>query len=131
MLERLVLGLEWVAAALLGVLAILSVGSFATTLLAARSAGLFERPAIFDLLDELFVIFIVIELFRMTFAYMRGTRVLPVAFEAVMIAVARKMVALDYSADHILTKTISLGIVTLTIAIAAAVTGRWSLFERP
>ena len=123
-LERALYALEWLSAILLMALALVSVGGFIAAFASTAHEGFLSTDNVLRLLDELLVLFILIELIKMAFAYMHGANVIPVAMEAVLIALARKAVAVDFSDDHALKKSASLAILML------AVGATWFLVSR-
>jgi uncharacterized membrane protein (DUF373 family) len=122
-IERFVFVMEWVAALLLALLTVLGLGSFFVAA-AESKANLLSSDTVSRLLDEIMLLFIVIELFKMTFAYMRNTNVLPVAFEAVLIALARKIVVAEFPIDGGLAKASALAVLTVAVGVTWFLVGR-------
>lgn len=108
--DWLVQAVEWLAAGALILLSAMAFLGFAAAFVASAGRSLFNTETVLSLLDELLVLFLLIELTKMAFAYLRGTRVLPVALEAIVIALARKAVALDFSDAGALKKSAALAI---------------------
>jgi len=123
-LERFVGGLQWLAAVLLGFLAVMSIVAFLRALIAAVGPGFFTSVSILALLDDLFVLFILIELIEMAFAYIRKTNIVPAALEAVVIAIARKTVALDFTVPGVEGKAEALALVTVSVGVTWFLIGR-------
>lgn len=81
-------------------------------------------PAEFnEIIGRILEVFILIELFRITIAYMRHENVVPTVLEAALVAVARKFVVFDSSTNYFLT---ALGLSSLLIAVAVS----WWLLSR-
>jgi uncharacterized membrane protein (DUF373 family) len=132
-LEGFVYALEWLAAALLMVLALMSVIGFVVSLVTSPHAGFFGSENVLRLLDELLVLFLLLELIAMAFAYLKKLSVIPAALEAVIIALARKTVALDLTGPDGLKKggaiallTVSVGVTWLLVARANGLAGNAS-----
>jgi len=117
--------LEWVTALFLGVLTVASVAAFAVALVAeARAHELLAAAGIWTLLDELLVFFVVIELFKMTLAYLQGANIVPVVLETMLVALARKVVVLEVGAPQFIGRSAALGALLVATAIA------WYLLAR-
>lgn len=124
-LEWIVTGIEWVVAASLVVLA-----AMATWLIIAEFFSMGFAPREFaeytKVLDGTLFVFVVAELFKIAFAYIRHEHVVPTVMEAALVAVARKVVVLDthVSATELLMRSGALAVLMLAIGIA------WVLLNR-
>ena len=117
--------LEWAAAVILGILALLSVATFLFTLgHQAQVHELTRAPGILELLDELLVFFVVIELLKMTLAYLQGQNIVPAVLETVLVALARKAVMMETSAAAFPATALALSALLLATAVA------WFLLSR-
>lgn len=91
-----------------------------------HSAGgepLFSALEFNTLIDHVLEVFIVIELFRITIAYMTHVNVVPTVLEAALVAIARKFVVVEPSRDFFLT---ALGLSALLLSVALT----WWLLNR-
>ena len=79
------------------------------------SLYLVER-GVLHVLDGLLLLFIVIELFRMSMALMKDQNVLLAALEMVVVALARKLVAVESSED-LMPKVVALALSSATWAL--------------
>jgi len=118
-LEAIVTAIEWVVAAALVVLAAMAtwfiVAEFFTVGWAPQEAAAYTA-----ILDGTLFVFVVAELFKIAFAYIRHERVIPTVMEAALVAVARKIVVLDthVAASELLMKAGSLAILLLAVGVA-------------
>ena len=113
-----IIGIEAAVAVALTALAAGALASLAVQMWSAASAGTPLTHAEFQIiLAEVLQVFILVELFRVTIAYMKHENVIPTVLEAALVAVARKFVVFD-STDNYLTT--ALGLSALLIAVAVS-----------
>lgn len=118
-LNRFVLALEVVVSAALVVIASLLVISLAVQLLGTVTNGLeFGREEFTRVVSTALEIFIVIELFRIALAYMNNRDVIPTVLEAAFVAIARKFVVFEPTAEYYLQTAAGLAALLIAIAIS-------------
>jgi uncharacterized membrane protein (DUF373 family) len=119
--------LERVIAVLLVVIAALGAVDLVVELVAAVSEkGYLTPDTILRVLDSVLVVFIVVELFSIAFAYMERRNVIATVMEAGLVAVVRKLVIFETVGDpqYILMKAIALAILILAVGFT------WYLLRR-
>lgn len=123
-LDRIVLSIEGVVTALLTLLAALGVIDIVIKMLeVTRAEGFMSPEGITRTIDTVLVVFIVIELIRIALAYMSHHDVVGTVLEAGLVAVVRKLVIFESSAD-MLPKALALSALILAVAVA------WYLLRR-
>lgn len=123
-LDRIVLYIEGVVTALLTLLAALGVADIVIKMLeVTRAEGFMSPDGITRTIDTVLVVFVVIELIRIALAYMNHRDVVGTVLEAGLVAVVRKLVIFESSAD-MLPKAIALSALILAVAFA------WYLLRR-
>lgn len=123
-LDRVVLYVEGAVTALLAVLAALGVIDIVIKMFeVTRADGFMSPEGITRTIDTVLVVFVVIELIRIALAYMNHEDVVGTVLEAGLVAVVRKLVIFESSAD-MLPKAISLAALILAVAVA------WFLLRR-
>lgn len=124
-LEIVVTGIEWIVAASLVVLAGMAAW---VIILEFFEMGLTTREFAdyTKVLDGTLFVFVVAELFKIAFAYIRHENVVPTVMEAALVAVARKVVVLDthVTGMELLLRSGSLAVLLLSIGVA------WLLLNR-
>ena len=113
----LVLALEALVMAVLAVLVVLAIGG-----LVAEVGGAFVPPFLSGAeltaaLDDVLAVFVLIELLATAAAYLRGSDVMRRIFETLFIAIARKLITLDFSGAP-LAKAGALGILLTASGLA-------------
>ena len=124
-LQLAVTGIEWVVAAALVVLAAMAAwGIIVEFWILGFSAE--SLTAYTTIIDGTLLVFVVAELFKIAFAYIRHERVIPTVMEAALVAVARKVVVLDahVPARELLLRAGSLSLLLLAIGVS------WYLLTR-
>lgn len=118
-LEYVVTGIEWVVAAALVVLAAMATWFIISEFFAVGLTPK-DATAYTSILDGTLFVFVVAELFKIAFAYIRHERVIPTVMEAALVAVARKIVVLDthVPANELLMKAGSLALLLLAVGVA-------------
>ena len=81
----------------------------------ATSGGILTSGQFNKIIGTILEIFILVELFRIAMAYMRHENVIPTVLEAALVAVARKFVVYEGSANYLQT---ALGMSALLLAVA-------------
>jgi uncharacterized membrane protein (DUF373 family) len=114
-LERLLYFIETAESLLLGLLAALAALSVVAEAV-HPAPRLASSENVLHVLDGLLLLFIVIELFRMSMALMKDQNVLLAALEMVVVALARKLVAVESSED-LMPKVVALAISSGTWAL--------------
>lgn len=124
-LEWVVTGIEWVVAAALVVLAALATWGIIAEFF-ALGLGPQETAAYTTILDGTLFVFVVAELFKIAFAYIRHERVIATVMEAAFVAIARKIVILDthVAAQELLMRAGSLALLLLAVGVS------WLLLTR-
>lgn len=121
-IEDAVVMAEVIIAGIMVVLVFLGVGYLIISLFNAMSGGFqFDHDALIKLLDIALIVFIIIELFRITLAYITGEHVMPTVIEAAFVAVGRKIVLYEYKIDGFY-GAMALAALMLVIAVAHYVT---------
>lgn len=119
--------LHWIgiiAAALLFVLAILALGTFLWELRATLISGEpFRLDQISGPLDSIMVIFIIIELLKISIAYVRDERIIPTVFETALVAILRKVVVLG---ANVITLEKAIGLTLVLVGVGVT----WFLVSR-
>lgn len=117
---------EILIAVVMLVIIFLGLGYLLVDLFKASSTGiLLDQHEILALLDITLVLFIVVELFRITMAYLRGERVLATVMEAAFVAVGRKVILYDFKAQGIY------GAIALTVLLAVLIAAHYLFRDRP
>lgn len=99
-IEDAVVVAEVIIAGIMVVLVFLGVGYLIMSVFNSMTAGFeFNHDALIKLLDVALIVFIIIELFRITLAYITGEHVMPTVIEAAFVAVGRKIVLFEYKVD--------------------------------
>lgn len=123
-LEKAEYWLGAAAAVLLVLLGIFGVFDFLVDAVALlRPPKSFETPAVTSLIDTVLWVFIVIELLQISLAYVRRQRVIPIVFEATLVAVLRKIILMGAESIDFNKAT---ALAELTIAVGIT----WFLIER-
>jgi len=123
-LDRIVLYVEGAVTALLVILAVLGVVDVVIKMVeVTRADGFMSPDGITRTIDTVLIVFIVIELIRIAFAYMHHQDVIGTVLEAGLVAVVRKLVIFESGSD-MLPKAIALSALILSVAIA------WFLLRR-
>lgn len=121
-IEDAVVVAEVIIAAIMVVLVFLGVAYLIVSVFNAMTGGFeFNHDALIKLLDIALIVFIIIELFRITLAYITGEHVMPTVIEAAFVAVGRKIVLYEYKIDGFY-GALALAALMLVIAIAHYVT---------
>ncbi len=116
-LDRVVLSIEGVVTALLTILAVLGVVDIIVKMFQVTHADGFMTPeGITRTIDTVLVVFVVIELIRIALAYMNHQDVVGTVLEAGLVAVVRKLVIFESSAD-MLPKAIALSLLILAVGV--------------
>ncbi|MGE5182981.1 MAG: phosphate-starvation-inducible PsiE family protein [Acidobacteriota bacterium] len=113
----MVTALEVIVMAVLVVLVVLAIAGLVVRVVDVASPPFLGVDRLAGVLDDVLAIFVLIELLATAVAYLRGTDVLRRIFEAVFIAIARKLITLDVAAAG-LAKTAAVAL--LLVAAAAA-----------
>jgi uncharacterized membrane protein (DUF373 family) len=117
-IEDAVVVAEVIIAGIMVILVFLGVGYLLISLFNSFSSGfVFDHNALIKLLDIALIVFIIIELFRITLAYITGQHVMPTVIEAAFVAVGRKIVLYEYKVDGL---NGALALAALLAVIAAA-----------
>lgn len=117
-LERFVLGLELVVSVALIIVAIMLVIALGYDLFSEMTDGLaFGRDSFTWLISRVLEVFIVIELFRVALAYITHRNVIPIVFEAALVALARKLIVFEPAGDVLAS---SLGLAVLLLALGVS-----------
>lgn len=106
---------EQLTTVLLAAVAVIGLGAFLSSLISDFSLS---KAHVTEWVDFALLLFVIIELMRIGLAYLREDELLPLVFEAVIVAIARKLVAFDPAAEEYLTKALSLAILLVATAIA-------------
>lgn len=119
-LDKIVYILEYIVAAILVILAIMSLYALATTVVHILMGGeLFERELFIKTVSIVLEVFILVELFRIALAYMHHHNVVPTVLEAALVAVARKFVMFEPSTGlESLMQAGALALLLLTVALS-------------
>ncbi|MBN1192485.1 MAG: phosphate-starvation-inducible PsiE family protein [Coriobacteriia bacterium] len=124
LINRIVVYLEGIVAALLVILAGLGVVDIVLKMLeVTRAEGFMTPEGITSTIDTVLVVFVVIELIRIAIAYMLHKNVIGTVLEAGLVAVVRKLVIFE-SGDKVLEKAIALAVLTLAVGVT------WYLLRR-
>ena len=70
-----------------------------------------------SILGTVLQVFILVELFRVTIAYMKHENVIPTVLEAALVAVARKFIVFE-SSDNYLTTAAGLAVLLLAVSVS-------------
>ncbi len=117
-LERFVLALELFVSAALIVVAIMLVVALGFDVLGEATDGLgFDRESFTLLISRVLEVFIVIELFRVALAYITHRNVIPIVFEAALVALARKLIVFEPQGD-VLASSLGLAVLLLALGIS-------------
>jgi len=112
-----IIGIEAAVAVALTALAAGALASLAVQMWSAASAGTPLTHAEFQIiLAEVLQVFILVELFRVTIAYMKHENVIPTVLEAALVAVARKFIVFEGGSNYLATAA-GLAILLLAVAI--------------
>ena len=107
--------LEIVITAILGTLVVLAVAGLAMELPAIVRPPFLDPKHLGDVLDHVLAVFVLIELLATAVAYVRGRDILRQILEAALVAIARKLIGLDFSSGA-LEKSVALAILFLAVA---------------
>ncbi len=121
--HAVVTALEVAVMAVLASLVVLAIAGLVVQVVAATTPPFLGVDEISTVLDDVLAIFVLIELLATAVAYLRGTDVLRRIFEAVFIAIARKLITLDVAAAGVA----KAGAVAMLLVAAAAA---WWLVAR-
>lgn len=117
-IEDVVVLSEILIAVILAILVLLGVVYLISSLWNALGEGvLINSKRLIELLDIALIVFISIELFRITLAYITGQHVLPTVVEAAFVAIGRKIVLYEYKVEGIYG---ALALAALLIGVTAA-----------
>ena len=117
-IEDVVVLSEIMIAVILAILVLLGVVYLFSSLWNALGEGvLINGKRLIELLDIALIVFISIELFRITLAYITGQHVLPTVVEAAFVAIGRKIVLYEYKVEGIYG---ALALAALLIGVTAA-----------
>jgi len=123
-LVRTVTLIQFIILGLLVLLLFLGIVNFVFNLFTFLHGYLYlTAKEIHQLLDIVLVLFIVIELFRITLAYAYGKEILQVVFEAGFVAVVRKMVLYEYI-DYGIWGAVALAVLLFAIIVAYFLIGK-------
>jgi len=122
-LTGVVLVLELVTIAILAVLVLGALAGLILELVGALQPPFLGGQELARVLDSVLALFVLIELLISAIAYVRGTDVLRRIFEAVFVAIARKVIALDLTTAS-LTKAGALALLLVATAVAALLVAR-------
>ncbi len=113
---------EVALAVILGIVAVLGLVRLVAALIELESVHLgLSAAEMRGLLDLALVIFLVVELFRIALAYVAEHEVLPTVIEAVLVAVARKVVLYEFSVEGLA------GALALAVLLAVAVVAYFAI----
>ena len=115
-LDVIVHWVEVLVAGILVFITVLGVIDLAVETFGAARVGLLTGPKILHLVDTVLVVFVVLELFSIGFAYMQRCNVIPVVMEAGLVAVVRKLVAFEPGADP-LPKALALAVLIVAVGV--------------
>lgn len=120
LLDKIVYILEYIVAAILVVLAMMSLYALCATVFHILMGGeLFERELFIKTVSIVLEVFILVELFRIALAYMHHHNVVPTVLEAALVAIARKFVMFEPSTgSESLMYAGALALLLLTVAIS-------------
>ncbi|HEY5539960.1 MAG TPA: phosphate-starvation-inducible PsiE family protein [Coriobacteriia bacterium] len=111
-----IIGIEVLVAVALTALAAGALASLAMEMWSAASTGhALTHPEFTSIMAEVLQVFILVELFRVTIAYMKHENVIPTVLEAALVAVARKFVVFESGSDALVTAA---GLSALLLAVA-------------
>ena len=116
--------LEATTMVLLVALVLLAIAALLVQLAATVAPPFLTAERVTAVLDEVLAVFVLIELLATALAYLRGTDVLRRIFEAVFVAIARKLITLDFH-EAPLAKAGAIA----ALLVATGIT--WRLVERP
>lgn len=126
-LETVVTWAELAIAALLAVLVIVGTGALGYSLYELLTGNLtFSGESYLGIVDASLTVFIVVELFRIAVAYARHEDVIHTVMEAVLVAVARKLIIFDThaGAEEVLMRAAALAILFVAVGFVWYVLGR-------
>lgn len=115
-LDVIVHWVEVLVAGILVIITVLGVIDLTVETFASARVGLLTGPKILHLVDTVLVVFVVLELFSIGFAYMQRRNVIPVVMEAGLVAVVRKLVAFEPGADA-LPKALALAVLIVAVGV--------------
>jgi uncharacterized membrane protein (DUF373 family) len=116
-------GLEVITMVLLAVLVLLAIVGLAGQIGKSLAPPFLSGEHLMSTLDDVLVIFVLLELLRTAVAYLRGTDVMRRIFETVFVAIARKLITLEFTTAP----------ATSSLAVAALLVGAglsWWLVAR-
>lgn len=119
-LDKIVYIIEYIVAAILVVLAGMSLYALCATVIGILGGGhLFERELFIKTVSIVLEVFILVELFRIALAYMHHNNVVPTVLEAALVAIARKFVMFEPSTGpESLMYAGALAILLITVAVS-------------
>lgn len=109
---------EQLTTVLLAIVALLGIASFGAELV--RDFSL-RKETLAEWVDFALLLFVIIELMRIAQAYLRETALLPLVFEAVLVAIARKVIAFDTERPDFFIEAIALALLFIATAVTWAV----------
>jgi uncharacterized membrane protein (DUF373 family) len=113
-----IIGIEALVAVALTALAAGALAALAMQMWLAATTGTPLTHSEFQIiLAEVLQVFVLVELFRVTIAYMKHENVIPTVLEAALVAVARKFIVFE-GGDQYLMTALSLSALLLAVAIA-------------
>ncbi|MFA5867110.1 MAG: phosphate-starvation-inducible PsiE family protein [Actinomycetota bacterium] len=125
-IEDAVVVAEVLIAGIMLILIILGVAYLVVSLVASFGEGfVFDHDRLIKLLDIALIVFIIIELFRITLAYITGERVMPTVIEAAFVAVGRKIVLYEFKSDGLY------GALSLAALLAVVAAAHYLTREKP
>ncbi|MDO8885835.1 phosphate-starvation-inducible PsiE family protein [Candidatus Oleimmundimicrobium sp.] len=109
---------EFLVAVLMIIIIFLGIGYLANSVFSAFQSHHFFNPSeIHYFLDIALVLFIVVEMFRITMAYLSGKRTWDAVLEAAFVAIGRKIVLYEYSVYGFY-GALALAVLTLSVVLA-------------
>lgn len=121
--HALLVVLEVIVMVLLGILVLLAIAAVVEQLFAAMSPPFLTGEPLTAALEDVLSVFVLIELLATAAAYLRGTDVMRRLFETIFIAIARKLITLEFSRSSV---DAALAVAALLVAAGVA----WWLVAR-
>ena len=113
-----IIGIEVLVAVALTALAMGALASLGIQMWTAATVGTpLTHTEFTAILAEVLQVFILVELFRVTIAYMKHENVIPTVLEAALVAVARKFIVFEGGTNYLATAA---GLAILLLAVAMA-----------
>jgi uncharacterized membrane protein (DUF373 family) len=113
-----------VTALLVALLALALVGLAVDVANALIGHHVLELETLLRLIDYVLIVFVLVELIAIAFAYLAGLGIVATVLEATLVAVARKIIAFE-PGDHALERGLSLALLMLAVSVG------WFLLGRP